>query len=263
MDRLKRSGKRVLGATRKRSDSLFLDLAGDPEAWRFPEDVGVAILCAGVTKMEDCRKDPAGSARVNVQGVSAAANRLAALGAFVIYPSTNVVFDGSAPRRLADAPPCPTTEYGRQKAAAEKLLLRLGDQVSVARFTKLVSARVPFFRRWVEALKEGRAIHPFSDMVMAPSPLSFCLDVLERLAETRLPGVIQVSPDQDITYAEAALRIARRLGADESLVQPVRSAESGVVLDSLPAHTTLDTTRFAAELGMKQPSVWEAMDSVA
>jgi hypothetical protein len=46
---------------------------------------------------------------------------------------TNLVFDGSVPCRNAHDAACPVTEYGRQKAEAEKQLLALGNMAAVVR----------------------------------------------------------------------------------------------------------------------------------
>jgi hypothetical protein len=44
------------------------------------------------------------------------------------------------------------------------------------------------------------------------------------------------------------------------LVQPVSAAESGLVLEHWPVHSTLDTTRLRHELGLTPPAVWEAIE---
>jgi len=257
-------GKPVVGTTRRRDavsgSHLYLDLAEQVDEWRCPWPVAVAFLCAGVTGLEACRKDPEASARVNVRGISTLALSLAAVGAFVTYVSTNQVFDGSLATLRPDAPHTPVTEYGRQKAEAENTLFALGDHACVVRFSKILAPDEPLFNRWIEALKGSQSIHPFSDRVLAPVPLSFSLDVLQRVAERRLPGVIQVSAPEDVTYEEAALHIAQRIGASRDLVRPVRSIE--FLSEPNPSNTTLDTARLREELGMEPAGAYEALDSM-
>ncbi len=48
--------------------------------------------------------------------------RLVAVGIFVVFISSNAVFDGTIPFVRADQPVNPKTAYGRQKAAAEEAL---------------------------------------------------------------------------------------------------------------------------------------------
>lgn len=265
MTSLDRAGERVLGTTRRPENvdesHLYLDLSRDVERWQCPSPVGVAIICAGVTKIDTCRRDPAASARVNIDGVSAIVRNLKSHGAFVVYLSTNAVFDGSIPYRSPHDPFSPTTEYGRQKAAVEAELPKLGDTFSIVRFTKVVEPGMILLKGWLQSLRSGEIIHPFSDMVVAPVPLSLAVDVLHRVAVTRSPGIIQVSGEKDVTYAEVAYYIARRLGASMDLVQPVSSRTGGVPHQAVFANTTLDTSRLQKEFDLEPPDVWATIDS--
>jgi dTDP-4-dehydrorhamnose reductase len=261
--RLRADGDDVLVTTRRRDhdgDALFLDLESDSNQWQLPRNITVAFLCAGVTRIQACEKDPARSARINVAGIPALAQRLHAAGTFVIYLSTNQVFDGAASHVKPEAPYSATTEYGRQKAAAEKKVRALGSSVAVVRFTKIFSDDMPVIRAWSRALRDGEAIQPFSDLVMAPVPLAVCVEALLRVGNARAIGITQVSADRDITYAEAGSFVARRLGTPEESVKPIESRDSGVSLGPPRLHTTLDTSRLRRELKVELPSVWETLD---
>jgi dTDP-4-dehydrorhamnose reductase len=265
MARMQQAGESVIGTTRRRDQvsgpHVYLDLSEDVERWQCDRPVGVAVLCAGATKLASCEADPAATARINVQGISALARNLAVSGTFILHLSTSSVFDGSAPRRLPHDPVSPRSEYGRQKAEAERQVLELGKLGAVVRLTKVLEPRPPLLQGWVQALRSGQPIHPFSNMVMAPIPLEFVGEVLHRLVGLRLPGVIQVSAERDVTYAEAARHIARRLGADEDLVQPITAEEAGIPRIAKPAHTTLDAAWLRGELGLAPPDVWSTIDT--
>lgn len=264
--RLRGVGERVVGTTRHpekvHEHCFYLDLAAASEKWRPPLPISVAIVCAGVTRLQACQADPVVSARINVEGVSTLIKSLVAAGIFVIYLSTNQVFDGSKPLRLANDPLSPGTEYGRQKAEAERQIRQCGDSIAIVRFTKVLEPRPPLFLAWIEAIRNGREIHPFSDMVMAPVPLALAVDGLQCVAQARSPGVFQMSADKDISYEQAARHLARRVGAGENLIQPVRAAESGFFPGPNPAHTTLEASRFREEFGIEPPSAWSTIDSV-
>ena len=258
------AGKPVLQTTRHRDlvneQRIFLDLSEDVNKWILPPvTIKTAILCAAVTSQEKCRLDPEYSRRVNVLGTVSLAKRLVDSGVFVIFLSTNLVFDGKKPFARADDPVNPQTEYGCQKAEAESRLLKLGDKVSVVRFSKVLSQDMHLFQGWIRNLKVGKEIHPFSDMVMSPISLAFAVDVLMKVTEMQIPGIMQVSAEKDISYAEAALHIARKLGLDEKLIKPVSYRESGIGF--APLHTTLEVSRLKSELGMTPPDVYETIDN--
>ena len=254
------AGRKVLGTTRRRelvgANTLYLDLTEDLETWQCPPNVRVAILCAGISKLEICRQDPNGSFRVNVTGIVTLARKLSEQGVFIVYPSTNHVFDGSIPLRKPEESTCPVTEYGVQKAEAEKQLLRLGDSVAVVRTAKIIGPEQSLFAKWAESLRRGQEIHPFSDMRLAPVPLSLAASVLHRVTEQRLPGVLQLSGDRDISYEEAARIGARVLGASEKLIQPILAAEAQIGPDPLFAHTTLNMDLLKTKLGVVPPEAY-------
>jgi dTDP-4-dehydrorhamnose reductase len=265
MEQLEREGICAQGTTRRRESvnetHSFLDLSENVEEWQMHGQPSVAVICAGVTKIESCRLDPVSTARVNVQAISRLADKLTNEGIFVIYLSTNQVFDGSIPNQLADDQSSARTEYGKQKAEVERYLLSLGHAASIVRLTKVLQPQTPLLRSWLCALRAGEAIRPFADMVMSPIPLSFTMKVLLNLIETRLPGVIQVSGGMDVTYAQVAYHIAARVGVSATLVKPISVRDAGIPFEAAPPHTTLDVTRLRAELGLEPPGVWTTIDS--
>jgi dTDP-4-dehydrorhamnose reductase len=259
-------GESVIQTTRQPNTiserRAFLDLSQDVIDWRPPCQVSVAYLCGAVTSLEKCRLEPIPSALVNVHHTVALARTLVKSGTFVIFPSTNLVYDGSTPCRKADDAVCPVTEYGRQKAEAEKQLLALGNQAAVVRFTKVLGPNMRLIKEWIRMLRNRERIYPFSDMVMAPVSLTFTLNILHCIAESRSPGIFQVSAEKDVTYAQAGRHIAHRIHASPDLVQPVMSGEANSPLEAIPRHTTLDTTRLRTEFGLEPPDIWATIDSV-
>ena len=241
---------------------LFLDLSDDLTNWRPPADVAVAYLCAAVTSVARCQADPAGTRRLNVDALWTVSQALLAAGAFIVFPSTNLVFDGSVACRAATDPVSPLTEYGRQKATLEQRLLTSGGQTAVVRLTKVLSAENRLFRDWTTQLGAGETIHPFSDMVMAPIALALATEVLLKVGNGRVSGITQVSAAEDVTYEEAARALAVRLGAGDEQIQPIRTAEDGVMPEAVPRHTTLDTSRLCREIGLHPPQPWETLEAV-
>jgi dTDP-4-dehydrorhamnose reductase len=252
--RVRQAGLCALGTTRRpdrvNEECLRLDLADDLQQWRPPQPVEVAEA-----RIQACKDNPAATARVNVEGLSQLAKSLQSQGAFVIFLSTNQVFDGSVPFRSPLDPCCPVTEYGRQKAEAERRFLQSGGAGAIVRFTKILGPRTPLFATWAVSLRRGQRIQPFSDMTLAPVPLSCAVNVLLLIAARRLPGIFHVSGDRDVSYEAAARAGAAAMGADPRLVMPVRAAQSAVDSEPLPLHTTLDIGAIKATLGLVPPDV--------
>jgi dTDP-4-dehydrorhamnose reductase len=261
--RLTATGRDVVLTSRSREREtratlLTFDLAREATSWT-PPRAKTAVLCAAITSQERCRRDPAASRAVNVQATLALADKLVRQGTHVVFPSTNLVLAGLRPWQPADDPYAPQSEYARQKAEVEQHLRQLPG-TCIVRFTKVLDRGTPLLRGWCEALERGETIHPFADMPMAPIPVNLALDALLSVAAARAEGIVQVSAAEDITYAAAAQLVADRLKAAENLVQPVAVADSGIAIEHLPRHTTLDTSRLRMEFGLKPPCPREAIE---
>lgn len=258
---LRARGWRVIETTRhperNRDGRRMLDLAADDPARALitilGEPVDAAFLCAGITKIAACRRDPEGTARINVEAIEAISRELLACGAFVIFPSVNQVFDGHRPFAKPDDPIAPPTEYGRQKAEAERRLWAAGDSVGVIRFSKVLADSCSVLDSWIEAWRKGEPARPFADMVMSPVAGGDACAVQVELADLRRPGTYHVSGVRDISYADAARIGAEVLGVEPGLVRPVETASSGVELEHIPENTTLDCSTTTEPLGFLPP----------
>lgn len=238
-----------------------LDLGDPPASWTLPA-ADVVFLCAGVTSLDQCRRQPEATARLNVAATVALARRLTEQGSFVLFYSTNLVLGAQAERPDETAPRRPVTVYGRQKAEAEERLLALGARLCVVRLTKVVTPAMALLTGWLRALRDGREIRPFADMAMAPLPVSLVARVSADLALGGCHGVFHLSAARDITYAAAAAHLARRLGAPADLVRPVAAADSGLDLEYVPRRTVLDAGKLQKTLGVVPPDPLEALDGV-
>ncbi|MDD5656193.1 MAG: sugar nucleotide-binding protein [Elusimicrobia bacterium] len=260
--RLRAGGRDVIATSRRPGTGApFLELGRGVEGWRPPRPARVAHLLSAQASLELCRRDPAGTRLVNVEAVCALAESLRRQGCFVVLPSTNLVFDGTRAFARPQDPPRPATEYGRQKAEAERRLLAPGGGAAVVRLGKVLAPGLALWKSWIEALRRGEVIRPFRDMVMAPVTAALAAEVLERVAEAGRAGVFQFCASRDVTYAEAALRLARRLGADPRLVEPV-SAQAAGWRDAVAAHATMDCSRLREEFGVSPPDPEQAVDAL-
>jgi len=256
---LKSSSENVIGADLWRdnlgSEKIFLNLTSDPSEWKLPQSIKTAYICAGITKLEDCRRDPAGSSQVNVAGTLNLVESLISKGAFIVFLSSNQVFDGTIPNVPALQPQNPISEYGRQKAAVEKVLSQWPEQAAIVRLTKVVGPNSIFYR-WAQSLVNNQTIRPFTDMVVSPVPLMTVVSILRLVGEHQLGGIWQISGEQDFSYSDAAFLGRKTLGVNLNLIRPRTIAEAGLDLEANPANTTMDTERLRQELGLVPPSVY-------
>jgi dTDP-4-dehydrorhamnose reductase len=266
---LRAAGYAVAATTRRAervaAERPFLDLSLPVEDWPLPSGISAVCFCAAIARLADCANDPQGSALVNVTRMVQLADRLLGHGIPVLFLSTDKVFDGTRAQIPAASPPCPVSEYGRQKAAAEAALgerMRAGAPVTVLRLAKIVSPGMTLLRQWIVSLANGQPIRSFADMIMAPTPVALATAAIERLLAEPNRGIYQLSGPRDVAYSEVAAHLAHRLGADPALVDPVSAYSAGLPPGSTAPHTTLDTSAVRDRFGIAVPDAWTVIDEL-
>ena len=262
-----RASLQVVGATTRRAASAsaerpFLDLAGPLHDWQPPEGTRAACVLAAIARLAACDADPAGSAHINLEQTVALIDRLTSRGVYVLFLSTNQVFDGETPCVPAEAATCPVSEYGRQKAKTEGALrdrMAGGAPIAILRLSKVVSPDMALIRQWRHTLSQGRSIAAFADMPMAPVPVDTVAKAISALLRDKVPGLFQLAGPRDVSYLQLGRHLAEWFGADPCLVEPASALACGQPTGSTPRHTTLDSRRLRERYGVVVPDAWEVM----
>lgn len=236
-------GWTTVGTTRRTTqDEVWLrfDLADPPSALlsagavRSLSSQGgwVVFLTAGINGHHQCAQDPVGTRRINVTNSIVLAEHLMAAGGFVIYPSSSAVFGETGEPCDESSPPSPTSEYGRQKADTDTVLLRLmprvsGAGVAVVRLTKVVAA-TGLMGQWMEALKSGGVVEAATNRWLSPISLPFAVRGLIAIAEGRQSGLYHLAGESAISYFELAVRLAVAIEAKQAQVRPVELGSGNV-----------------------------------
>jgi dTDP-4-dehydrorhamnose reductase len=263
---LAQRGETVLATTRRPEraapDRPLLDLSSDgPEALRSlePRPGDVAFIAAAVARIAECERAPEAARTVNVDGAERVARLFTEAGGRALFLSTNQVLPDDAPDVPADAALSPRHAYGRQKAEAEAKVLALGG--AVLRLAKVFGPSDALVTGWRDNLAAGRFIHPFSDMTAAPISDLLAAEALVALARSGASGIFQLSASRDVTYADLARRLARDMGAPESLIAPIswRSVEIGFA----PARfSSMEGQGLLATTGIERPDPFAAVAAV-
>jgi dTDP-4-dehydrorhamnose reductase len=266
---LKSQDHAVAATTRRRdrvaSDRLFLDLAASLDGWEPPQGATSACVCAAVARLADCAADPEASAHINVSQTLMLVDKLLRCGIYVLFLSTNQVFDGRVPQVPPDAPHSPVSEYGRQKARTESALceyMARGAPIGILRLAKVVSPHMTLLQRWIADLAKGVPISAFTDMTLAPTRIASVTSVISPLLSERPSGIFQLTGPRDVSYADVGHFLAERLGVESSLVQPARARAAGLPAGATPLHTTLDSSALRNRYGFELTDVWQVIESV-
>jgi dTDP-4-dehydrorhamnose reductase len=180
----------------------------------------VVLHAAAWTDVDGAEADPQGAAAVNVGGTS----NVAALGAPLVYYSTDYVFDGRKREPYVESDgPNPTSAYGRSKLHGEAAA---GERAWIVRSSWLFgSTGHNFLRTMLRLGAERDEIAVVDDQLGCPTYVGHLAQATRRVIS--LPyGVWHVAADGECTWAEFAAAIFEeaRIGCR---VRPISTAELG------------------------------------
>lgn len=249
-------------------------------AWRLePLDIGskdeveklfdktkpeVVILCAAMTNVDACEKQPLVANRVNATGPELVARACKRSGARLLHVSTDYVFDGSKTRKYTeDDVPRPISVYGSSKLAGERAVLATLPEAAVARPAVLYGWN-PLedkdnFVTWVlKKLRKGEKAPLFEDQRISPTFADDLARTLLELAEKDVSGVWHVSGPDCLDRPTCGRMIAETFGLDGKLVSPVPSSSVSLPAKR-PRNSCLDVSKLEKFLGRKTMSFSEGL----
>jgi dTDP-4-dehydrorhamnose reductase len=218
-----RLGAEAIAVTREQADLR------DPDALAaFIAESGASgvIHCAAMTDVDACEKDPLAAWEINVAAVAAIARlpvRLTAL-------STDYVFDGAKGDYSEGDAPNPQSAYARTKLAGELAALSLSIDRAVCRVALVYSGDKAVRKRTfavtaLESLQAGKPVRAFVDQVGSPTLADNAAEMAIAVHRSREQGIFHCAGATQVTRVEFVKALARKIGADEGLVEPVKLAD--------------------------------------
>jgi dTDP-4-dehydrorhamnose reductase len=207
------------------------------------------IQCAAYTRVDDAEADEGSAHRVNAGGAAIVARAAADVGARLVYPGTDYVFDGRASVPYPpDAPALPVNAYGRSKLAGEGAVLAAADALVVRTSWLYGPGGRSFVRTILARARAGAPLRVVDDQRGSPTASPDLAVMILALLEARAPtGTYHATNRGETTWYGLACA-ALELAGIQADVTPCTSAESPQVA-SRPAYSVLDCSATYAITG--------------
>jgi dTDP-4-dehydrorhamnose reductase len=184
------------------------------------------VVCAGITNIKECEENKNISRLINVTKTVELIGWCLNSGCFVIYPSSNAVFNGTKAFNHHDDEPMPISMYGKFKLEVEDYIARNSrGNAAVIRFTKIISKRSPFLRSWLENVEKGLEISVYRDKVLSPVSVEDAVEAIYIVLERRCPGLFQLGGSDEVTYFDYACALFAGHPEKLKLLRPVDQPE--------------------------------------
>ena len=228
-------GVELLDVLGQGHDVLGLDLPElditNPSATRVIADARPAwvVHAAAWTDVDGCERDPGRAFLVNGEGTRRVAEACRAVGAGLVYLSTDYVFDGqkNAPYVETD-PVAPLSVYARSKVAGEEAVRAVAPRWAIVRTAWLfgVSGK-NFVKTIVEKGAAGGPLRVVDDQVGCPTYARDLAEAIQHLVSRELTGIYHVTNAGSCSWHAFARAILKEAGLAHVPVAPMTTAELG------------------------------------
>lgn len=206
----------------------------------------VIFHCAAVADADMCEADKETALRINTGATEDIARQAAKLKSFLVYVSTDQVFDGRQGMRRESDVPNPLNHYGITKLKGEKAVQELATKWCIARTSMIYGihpTRDNFLVHVAEALKKKEKFPALVDQYSCPTYLPNLSKMLAELGTRQIAGMIHLAGATRISRYDMAKMVSERLGLDSKLLVPSRMSEMKNWRAPRPRDSSLDTSK--------------------
>ena len=218
----------------------------------------VIIHSAALTDVDRCEREQELAYKMNVEGTRAIATAAEKAGSFLIYISTDYVFDGMRGMYREDDRTNPVSYYGYSKLLGEQFCRGCIARTCVIYGSRPASGKVNFALWLLNSLKSGKPVGVVTDQFITPTLNTNLARMVQEAADRRLTGIYHLAGATRISRYDYALELAREFDLDESLILPSRM-EDLMWAAKRPIDSSLDTSKARAELMEKPLPLNEAL----
>ena len=183
----------------------------------------VVIHAAAWTAVDACESDPDKAMLVNGTATKYIADAAHAVGAHVVYISTDYVFDGSktSPYDEEDAPN-PQSVYGASKLEGERAL---GPNDAIVRIAWVCGFYGGNMVKTILRLAEQPQLKFVDDQIGNPTFADDAAEMIVRIATEKRSGTWHVTNQGDVSWYEFAREVLMAAGFDANKVAPIKTHE--------------------------------------
>lgn len=235
----------------------------------------IVIDTGALHNVDYCETHPDESMAVNATGTLNVAEACAREGSRLVFVSTDFVFDGKGAPYTEEANPNPLSVYARSKLLGERNTLAnranvvvrpsvIYSWVQASKMHQASASGKPLnFAAWlVSQLNVRKPVDIVNDQVASPTLADDLAHAILAIIKSGRTGLFHTAGVTPLSRYEFSVRIARRLGLDESLVHAIPSSKLKQAAKR-PSNSSLISDRIRRETGHTMMSIDQALDSFA
>ena len=250
-------------ATHPADGLISLDIADASAVYDFFRQIQprTVFLTAALTHVDYCEDHPEEAFQTNTEGCKNVAKEAARSRSKLVYYSTDYIFDGKSGPYDEEDQPCPTSNYGKSKLEAERVIQETLEDYLILRTTVVYGwdrRSKNFAMQVYQKLQAGIPMQVPEDQVGNPTLVDYLAEASIRLVQQETRGIVNVVGKDLLSRSEFGKALARAYGLDPEMITPVPTAR--LKQRALrPLCGGLQTERLSQLLGTEAMSLEEAL----
>jgi dTDP-4-dehydrorhamnose reductase len=222
----------------------------------------VVVHAATLTDVDKCELNKEFAWKINVEGTRNIVESAKNTGSFLIYISTDYVFNGEKGWYTELDKPDPINHYGLTKLRAEELV-KAQDEYFIARPSVIygstpAAGKVNFALWLIETLRKGEHVKIVTDQWNTPTLNTNLAEMTLEAAERRLTGTFHLCGATRVSRFQFAQMIAETFGLSKNLIDAVLSSQFKWPAKR-PMDSSLDTAKAQQTFKNKPLEIHEAL----
>ena len=207
------------------------------------------LLAGAYCNVDGAEAEPGRCLAVNAEGPAVVAAWARAHGAFVVFYSTDSVFDGERERYVETDPTRPLNIYSESKVRGETVIRQImPERHLILRTTWLYGPNQPrrnFILRFIDEVRQGRTVPVPADQWGSPTYTEDLAVATRWLLEQGKTGTFHAAGPEFVSRVELAHRVCRRFELDPAAIRPIPTSRLGQVAKR-PLTNRLDCSKLRA-----------------
>jgi len=222
----------------------------------------IVIHLGAMTGVDLCEKEKTSASEINTKATEIIAKECSKLNSFLVYVSTDYVFDGNLGMYKEDDVTNPLGFYGKSKLEGEKVVQNFSTNWCIARTS------TPFglhptkksFPMWViENLQKQKQIDVLIDQFTSPTYIPNLSRMLIEISERHITGIIHTAGASKISRYQMASMVSDKLNLDRTLLKQI-SINKMTWVAQRPKDSSLDVSRAISILNEKPQKIDQSLN---
>ena len=225
----------------------------------------VVIHLGAMTDVDLCEGENSSASEINAKSTETIAKECSKQNSFLIYLSTDYVFDGNSGMYKETDTTNPIGYYGKSKLDGEISVQNSSADYCIARTSTPfgLHSKKKSFPIWIiENLEQKNQINVLTDQITSPTYIPNLSKMLIEIAERKITGILHISGASNMSRYDMACMIADKFNYDQSFLKPATMNDMNWVAKR-PKNSSLDVSKAVSILHEKPQAIEESIELFA